>query len=293
MRQSKGFTLIELLVVISIIALLIGILLPALNAARRAARRSENSSNIRQIHQGFVMYSHENNEYFPGLTSSGAIHSGSAHPAFPDDYFAFAAGSSSGAWNGFRFGMLLVSEYVDPSVLVSPLENRPAFRVGTSRLDAVRDPYTSANNDYGWSYALLAIHPRSANNQLPRPRVNEWQDTQNTQAPIVVDRLVRFERTAGRSASALPREEWYSVHTAEGSGNWEGAVAWNDNHVSQEHDRYLTAQFSDGPRMRNDDIFWPDGDQPHEDIVADGGEVTMLNNAFMTWSDAANRDYLP
>ena len=65
MRNRKGFTLIELLVVIAIIALLIGILLPALGKARASARQIKDSTQIRGIHQGMVLFAQNNGEVYP------------------------------------------------------------------------------------------------------------------------------------------------------------------------------------------------------------------------------------
>ncbi len=59
----KAFTLIELLVVIAIIA---AILFPVFARARENARRSSCQSNLKQIALGFVQYTQDYDEKYPG-----------------------------------------------------------------------------------------------------------------------------------------------------------------------------------------------------------------------------------
>jgi prepilin-type N-terminal cleavage/methylation domain-containing protein len=66
MKTKKGFTLIELLVVIAIIAILAAILFPVFAKAREKARQTTCTSNMKQLGLGFIQYSQDYDEKFPG-----------------------------------------------------------------------------------------------------------------------------------------------------------------------------------------------------------------------------------
>lgn len=70
-RLARAFTLIELLVVVAVIAILIGILLPALGRARAAGFQLQDSNNIRQFVLGMSAYAAGNDQWIPGVNSSG------------------------------------------------------------------------------------------------------------------------------------------------------------------------------------------------------------------------------
>jgi prepilin-type N-terminal cleavage/methylation domain-containing protein len=65
MKKRVGFTLIELLVVVAIIAVLVAMLLPALGQARAFAQQTQCAANLKQLGMGFLMYTDENQGYFP------------------------------------------------------------------------------------------------------------------------------------------------------------------------------------------------------------------------------------
>ena len=64
-RPATGFSLVELLVVVSIVAVLVALLLPAVGRAREAANRTLCLSNLRQLHQAFVLYALSNGDRVP------------------------------------------------------------------------------------------------------------------------------------------------------------------------------------------------------------------------------------
>lgn len=71
-RGGAGFTLIELLVVLAIIAILASLLLPALGPAKAGGHSTKCLSNLKQLQVGYLMYVHDNDDWFPLNENSDA-----------------------------------------------------------------------------------------------------------------------------------------------------------------------------------------------------------------------------
>lgn len=112
--RKNAFTLIELLVVIAIIALLIGILLPALGKARQRANQLKDSTQIRSLMQGMIIFAGNNKDNYP-LPSRVDRN---------DSTLETVDGESSQQKNttGNMFSILISQGIVEVGICMSPVE---------------------------------------------------------------------------------------------------------------------------------------------------------------------------
>lgn len=257
-RHRSGFTIFELMIILGGLSLLVGMLLPALGRARSTARQIKDATQVRAIHQGFVLWAQNNRDEYPlpskvDKGEAGETVLGGDDPGIKDQTKNII---SLLIFNGFSSPELCLSpaeanpdfavddnyEYSEPKAAALADKNRalwdPAFKGPPQRVDFQGSRGADRGN---FSYAHTP--PVGARKKV-------WQNTFGATEAIMGNRGPHWDAAEGRGwvlgagapvdampyapADTLPGMSSNTLLIHGPRNTWEGNIAYNDNHVSFE-----------------------------------------------------------
>lgn len=260
-RFARGITVIELVVVIVIAIGAVVLLLPYLNRPHGSNRQLRDSTQVRGIHQGMVLWAQSNRDEYP-LPSRIDLNNDTV-----------AAEGRAKDTTANILSILIYNNYFSPELCVSPAEANPAIRydedyafqsppTAVNPTKALWDPAFSADFTGGKTGNFSYGHMVPANERLEKTWKNTFDASQavlGNRGPLIVG---MGGSGATRDYKAAKKSNTFLIHG--GRKTWEGNIAYNDNHVGFETSvaPELTTYKDTAGAEQRDCLFLDEADDP-------------------------------
>ena len=231
MDRRRGFTLVELGIVLVVVAAVAMLVLPMLGGHRCGRgcgnRSMKDSSQVRGVHQGLVMWAQNSQDRYPLPSLLDVKDATIAAPAESKDTTADI------------MSILIFNGFFGPELCISPAEANSAIKQMTDYTyssppkaadpaNALWDPafradFTSKEGGH-FSYAHMQFGHGA--------RMGTWANTFSATQAAVGNRGPKVTGPDGKGWSHDTASNTLLIHG--GRTTWEGNIAYNDNHVNFE-----------------------------------------------------------
>lgn len=231
-NMRRGLTWVDVVVAVLLLGLIVAMLLPAMfGRTHHHTRGLRDSTQIRGIHQGLILWANNNQDRYP-------------LPSLVDkDGTTIAGEAEEKDTTANIISLMIFNGFFSPEICVSPAESNEAIRIfdkyqyadpagAADPKKALWDPgfradFTSGEGNFSYAHAVLWGERKAG-----------WRQSFDAGRPVLGNRGPQIAGVAKKKAPEVkptlvnPTSKTLLIHGPRTT--WEGNIAYDDNHVNFE-----------------------------------------------------------